>query len=167
MKASVFKTLICLFVILAPVLQSCSKAQKSAEDILYRICASVELPAGSTYLSQAEEGEENYLSPDTASALYGARALEEKLPLVEEYAIYLAASAPCEIAVFKCRSRSDTDGVAEMCLERADALGALMKGTALDGLYGQARVTKHKKYVVMILCEDHERALDAARTALK
>lgn len=168
MKASVFKTVLCLFSALAVLtLPSCAPKANSAEDILRCICASVELPAGQTYLSLSEEGEKNYLSPDTAEALYGSDSLEEDFPLIEEYAIYIAASAPCEIAVFRCRSRSDTDDVAEMCLERADMLGTLMKGTALDELYGQISVTRHKKYVLMILCNAPVQALDAARAALK
>ncbi len=168
MKKSSFKSLLCLvsvlFILLFP---SCSAQSVSAEEILYEICASLELPAGQTYLLRAAEGEKNYLSADTAGTLYGEKAVNETFPLLEDYAIYLSSSLPCEIAVFRCYSRSDTDKVSAMCLERADALGALMKNTEFYELYQNAEIITHKKYVLMLLCEDTDRAFDEARKALE
>ncbi len=167
MNSSICKNFLCPILALAVLFcPSCGRKNASAEEILYKICASLELPAGKTYLLEATEGEENYLSPDTAQGLYGSSSVKEDFPLIEDYAIYLSSSLPCEIAVFKCYSRSDTDSVSAMCLERADELAVLMKNTELNGISQSATVITDKKYVVMLLCEDTEKAREIALRAL-
>ncbi|MBQ7383952.1 MAG: hypothetical protein IJV72_04085 [Clostridia bacterium] len=167
MKNSVVRGLFCLALIFSVcLLNACSRHNRGAEDILYEICASLSLPAGQTYLAHTEEGGEHYLSSDTAQSLYGAESVENTFPLIEDYAIYISSFAePCEIAVFSCYSRSDTDTVSAMCLARADEIAVLLKGS--EGEYPSAEITTYKKYIVMLLCEDTDRALETAREALK
>ncbi|MBO5415262.1 MAG: DUF4358 domain-containing protein [Clostridia bacterium] len=167
MKISVAKCIFCL-VLLLPLclLPSCSASDKRAEDILYRICESLSLPAGQTYLSEAEEGSDSYLSENTAQSLYGESHTKRTFPLIEDYAIYISSFAePCEVAVIKCYSRSDTDAVAEMCLERADEISVILKNT--DYAARRAKILTRGNYVVMLLCEDSDKAADIARRALK
>ena len=131
---------------------ACSGGSKSCEEALYGICAEMKLPAGQTYLSGAEEGSDKYLSEDTINTLYGERAYGELFPLIEEYAIYISSFAePYEAAVFKCRSRSDTDLIAEMCFARTDILKVILRDTEFAELVQEARVSVKGKLVFMII----------------
>lgn len=139
----------------------CSREARSAEELLCGICASLSMPAGQIYLSGAEEGSENFLSSETAQAIYGAEA-ETVLDLVEDFAIYLsAAGAPREAAVFRCYSSSDTDTVAALFLERVDAIKVLLKDSGAAELAAGAEVTVRGRYVVMVVCDDAEATKDA------
>ena len=145
----VFILLMCVF--LAFSVSGCGKTE-DARDILYRICADSELPSGVTYLSGAPEGSSSYLSHDTAEVMYGESAVDEVFPLVKDYAIYLSSFAePYEVAVFECYSRSDTDEVARMCLERAEVLKVALRGTQYSSIAETAKVEIKGKLVMMVV----------------
>ena len=147
-----FILLLCVF--LAFSAAGCGK-NESAQDILYRICADSELPSGTTYLSGVPEGSSSYLSTDTAEVLYGEEAADEVFPLVKDYAIYLSSFAePYEVAVFECYSRSDTDEVAKMCLERAETLKVSLRGTQYSSIAENAKVEISGKFVIMVVAGD-------------
>ena len=166
MKNPAIKSLFCIVLICACLFSGCARRDKRTDNSLYEICASLSLPAGETFLSDAKEGEANFLSRDTADSLYGKGCVERTFPLIAEYAVYISSFAePCEVAVFKCYSRTDTDTVSEMCLERADEISVLLKNTEYASV--DARIITRQKYVVMLLCEDTDKAAEAARKALK
>ena len=125
--------------------------ERRAEDMLIDICSELELPAGETYLCGAEEGSEGYLPEDTMGFMYGKDA-KERFSLLEDYAIYISSfAAPYEVAVLKCRSVSDTDTLAAMCLERADCLKVLLRDTEYAELARGARIYTEGRFVVMIM----------------
>ena len=146
------------------LLPSCSRRGASAEELLYKICADAELPAGKTYLCSAAEGDAAYLSPDTAETLFGADSVKEIFPLIEDYAIYISTAIPQEIAVFRAYSRSDTDALAAMCLSRIDTLSVLLNGTSLAA---DSEIIKRGKYVIMLFGNDTKELCESAENAIK
>ena len=127
---------------------SCRQSER-AEDMLYRICTELELPSGETYLKSAEEGSAGYLDQSMINTLYGKEGASVFL-LIEDYAIYISSFAvPYEVAVFKCYSRSDSDSVAELCLERIETLKVILRDSEHFELVQRARVEIKGRYVVM------------------
>lgn len=148
-------------------LGGCERETLSAEEMLCDICISLSMPVGQIYLSGSEEGSENFLTLDMADAMYGAEA-EKVLSLVEDFAIYVSGvGAPREAAVFRCYSRSDTDTVAALCLERIDAINVLLKDSGAAELVSGAQVTLRGHYVVMLVTDDAEAAKDAVRSVFR
>ena len=147
----------------ALILCGCERDRRSAEELLCEVCSSLSMPAGRIYLSGAEEGNENFLDIETAKALYGTDA-ESVLSLVEDFAIYVSAKAsPCEAAVFRCYSASDTDTVAAICLERVDMIRILLKDIGAARLADGAQVAIRGDCVFLLIVEDHEAAKKAIR----
>ena len=145
----------------------CSEDAGSAERVLGRICESLEMPSGSVYFCGAEEGQEGYLSPITASVLYGEEEWKEILPLLQDYAIYISRfAAPYEAAVFKCYSRSDADAVGALFLARAESISVLIKDTDYASLTGKVSIFSRGRYVAMVFCDDPERAEESIKKAL-
>ncbi len=144
------KNAVLIFICLALILcvSSCGE-RESAEDILYRICADSELPSGETYLRGAEEGSAGYLDASVIKSLYGEDG-EAAFLLLEDYAIYLSSfAAPCEVAVLVCYSASDTECVAELCLERIETLKVILRDTEFFDVMQRASVTIKGRTVVM------------------
>ena len=111
-------------------------------------------------------GEEGYLSPFVLESLYGAHA-EEAFSQIEDYAVYLSSVAePYEIAVFRCCTVSDADGVVELCRERRDLLQTLLRDTDFRQMTDCIRIIRHGKYVVMTLTADPGKTESAVRGAL-
>lgn len=163
----IFRMLLIIILIIGIALfNGCAARDSSAQEILSRICLSLSLPAGRIYLCGADEGSENFLSPDTACVMYGKEA-ENDLKLTDDFAIYLSSFAlPCEVAVFRCYSSSDTDTVAAMCLERADMIKVLLKDTGAAELCEGAEVVVCGHYVVMFVTDTPEIARDAVKKSL-
>ena len=86
--------------------------------------------------------------------MYGDEA-ERGFALLEDYAIYLSSfSVPYEVAVFRCRSTSDTDTIAAMCLGRIDAMRVLLHDTEYAKVLEKARVTQNGRFVIMVAADD-------------
>ena len=150
------------------LLCACAKEQATAAQVLDALVkAEIGLPAGQIYLSAAPEDDASYLSPDLMAALYGEGELPWQLSLLEDYGLFLsAAQHPCEFAVFRVRSRSDTDDVAAMCLSRLDTLRSHYKNTQYASYTQNARVVVIGKYVLLLISSDTEHALRAAKGVL-
>lgn len=124
------------------------------------------LPAGEVYVPGKAPGEEGYISPFVLESLYGAHA-EEAFSQIEDYAVYLSSVAePYEIAVFRCCTVSDADGVVELCRERRDLLQTLLRDTDFRQMTDCIRIIRHGKYVVMTLTADPGKTESAVRGAL-
>ena len=108
----------------------CSSAARSAKEILdEELAASGALPAGETYYFAVGKNDTRPLSDGLFFDLFGHEG-EVCLPMIEEYAVYLSSSEPCEIAVLRCYAGSDTDEVARMCLARSERMRAVLRHTA-------------------------------------
>jgi hypothetical protein len=162
------KTLPLLLLLPLLFLCSCARADASSAQVLSALIdAEIGLPAGQIYLSSAPEDDASYLSPDLVAALYGEGELPWQLSLLEDYGLFLStAQHPCEFAVFRTRSRSDTDEIAAMCLARLDALRIHYKDTQYASYTQNARVVVIDKYVLLLISSDTEHALRAAERVI-
>ena len=141
-----------LIVILIPLLSSCGDG-RHAEDILFNITKNFpELPDGTVYISSFEEENKNSLIPDMINSLYHEGTAEYEFSLIEEYAVYISDFAkPCEIAVYKCFSCSDTNLIASMCLNRIEKLSVLLKGASFSEIPFRANVDISGHFVIVTM----------------
>lgn len=143
--------ILCIF-----ILTSCKYTNSmSASEVLEHTKKEFKnLPDGFTYLKSAEEGDDNFLPSSTISILYGSDSQNNEFTLIEDYAIYISSFAvPCEIAVFKCYSSSDTQIIASMCLERISSLSFLLQESDFRMLVDNAKVEIYGKFVVMTMAQ--------------
>lgn len=77
------------------------------------------------------------------------------------------ADSPCEYIVLRCISRSDTDAVAALLLQRLDALRREYQGSDVQQLVERGRVIVIEKYVLLIVSDDPQRDLVVARRVIK
>ena len=152
-KHSIFIKLISVLIVLSiSILSSCGDS-RYAEDILFNITKNFpELPDGTVYISSSEEENKNSLIPDMINSLYHEGAAEYEFSLIEEYAVYISDFAkPCEIAVYKCFSRSDTNLIASMCLSRIEKLSVMLKGTSFSEIPLRANVDIRGNFVIVTM----------------
>ncbi len=150
------KKIVLLTFILALILalfSSCGESnKKSAEDILLSITKDLDaLPYGNLYLKSAEEGEQEHLNTDAIASLYHEGANEYEFTLIEDFALYLCPKEPCEVAVFKCYSKSDTDLIAAMCLSRIDMLSTALEETPYSDIPKNAKVDIKGRFVTVVM----------------
>ncbi len=162
----IMRYFLCLLLVFT--LCGCAKENATAAQVLDALVESeIGLPAGQIHLSCAPEDSAAYLSPELMAALYGEGELPWQLSLAQDYGIFLnTAQHPCEFAVFRCYARSDTDEIAAMCLSRLDALRIHYKNTQYASHTQNARVVVIGKYVLLLISNDPEHALDAAERVL-
>ena len=148
------------FVLLALSLCSCSVREKGTAEILSELMSELDgLPSGVVYDADAEEGEDGYLSPFMAEALYGEDA-SECFALAEDYSIYLSAYAtPYEIAVFRCYSSTDATRIEQLCRDRADIVSVALRSTEFYRLCQSIRIIKRGHTVVFAMTDEPEKAL--------
>ena len=155
MKITVF---IAFFLILAICLYGCARAEISAEEVLYSVCAELELPSGETYLSFADEGSRGYFSAEKMREIYGKEA-EKVFSLTSEYAVFFSSFAyPYEVAVLKCRSRSDTYAAAALLSRRADEVSIALRDTEFSDAADKGITVIKGRFVIFIRSDDHEGA---------
>ena len=143
-----YLSIVCIFVLLF-----CSCAAKNEERTFDILCELIAYAGESEensvlYSSLADFGELGYMDEDVKKDLYGEKYIEEHFPLLEEYAICISGRQTCEIGLFKCRSRSDTDSIAQMCLERADEIKVALRGSALEEKAKAIRIEIHGRFVL-------------------
>ncbi len=125
---------------------------RNAEDTLLSITKNLDsLPYGNLYLKSAEEGRAEHLTATTITSLYHEGAAEYEFTLIEDFAIYLCPKEPCEVAVYKCYSASDTDLIAAMCLRRIDSLRILLEETPYNEIPKNAEVDINGRFVIVIM----------------
>ena len=145
-----FVVFIITVLLTAVFLLSCSREQRSSEELLSSLMAQTHgLPAGEIYIKGAKEGENAYFAQSLCESMYGTRAAEI-LTLTEDFAIYMASiTAPYEIAVFKCYSATDAEKLASLCVKRAEELRVLLSKTEWRELCDSAKITVNGRIVVM------------------
>lgn len=150
------KLLPVFLIILSVLLSSCAVGRgESCDAVLYKLlpaCAVGE-QGGTVYSLGASQVEEGYIGEELQRTLYGEKA-EKYFSLIEDCAIFLSAREPAEIAVFKCYSASDTDEIARMCLERADAIKVSLRNSAWRDKIKGIRVIVDRRFVVLLFVED-------------
>ena len=131
---------------------SCSRVDEAQSfDVLCELLVFAKGEVGTDeclYSSTAEEGEVGYFPEELKNTFFGEKRAEECFPCIEECAVFVSARQIEELAVFKCYSRSDTDSVAAMCLERADSLKVALNSIGIKDTSQKAHVEIHGKYVL-------------------
>ncbi len=169
-KCIYFSSVILFFALLT----SCYSGKDiSCSDILSEMSAAAgEMPSGRVYRTDSTPGASDYLSPSLLTALYGNGELPPVLTRVKSEALRASSGLfTCELAVFECNSRRDTEEVADLCLYRLDTIRHFLNlNSEKLGLSDKnfnavqnGRVEIAGKYVFMAVCEDSEKAIRAAK----
>ncbi len=141
---------------------SCQKESVSCENLLifsldYGIDGYED--NGSIFLKNACEGDAFFISDKIKETMYGER-FKDALDGCEDYAIYVSASTPYEIAIFKCYSRNDTEDLFRMCYERADELKVGLRYGKWDEASKNILVCGYKNYVIFLFTDTADRNED-------
>lgn len=155
------KALPVFLIIFAFVFVSCSeRGGKSCDAVLSELLTVVgenQEKNGRIYLMSAYEGQIGYFSDGDKILMYGENAYEHCFPKIEDCTLYVSARIPEEIGVFKCYSRSDTDTVAKMCLERADMIKVVLRDSQWREKSENIRVCVHGHFVLFIFSDNPQR----------
>ena len=183
--------LLVVFILFASCVVGCkSPAKASAYDVLSAMIAAAPsaIPAGDVYVLSADVAS-GTLVPTNASGPPPWRVADDSLLLaafgrdgsgenggiselsqdiVDSGAIFFSTAAqPCELMVFRCVSRSDTDLVAELLLRRLDILRRQYRDTEQQSIVENARVVILGKYVILAVASNVEDAIEAAKAIAK
>ena len=193
-KNNIFIKLISLFAAfslsIVCVVGCTSQAKASAYDVLSSMVSAAPsaIPAGDVYVLSNDVAS-GTLMPTNASDSPPWRVADDSLLLaafgrdgsgenggiselsqeiVDSGAMFFSTAAqPCELMVFRCVSRSDTDLVAELLLRRLDTLRRQYRDTEQQAIVENARVVILGKYVVFAVAVNAQDAIEAAKSAAK
>ena len=180
-----------VFILFASCVAGCkSPAKASSYDVLSSMVSAAPsaIPAGDIYVLSNDVAS-GTLMPTNASDSPPWRVADDSLLLaafgrdgsgvnggiselsqdiVDSGAMFFStASQPCELMVFRCVSRSDTDLVAELLLHRLDTLRRQYRDTEQQAIVENARVVILGKYVVFAVAVNAQDAIEAAKSAAK
>ncbi len=181
--------LLCLSVVaLSVTLSSCGRdaPPPSAAEVLAAMCAADStLPAGATYDRAAPVDAPVYPTDTLLTALYGS-AVETLIlgkttvtatvsppretvaqPQVD-LAFFLAqALHPGEMAVFRCSDARTATAAAALCRTRLDTIRRAWADTEQSALTERGVVAVEGNYVFLVVTEDPDAVLGAARRAIR
>lgn len=158
-------------------LTSCapSKPPAAAGDVAQAMLDAVRnAPAGSLRTRTADPDGAEYLSSALLSALFGPACRdwlepeEGEVPLIGDAAVFLpTALHPGELAVFRCTRQDGTVSAAAVCESRLVALRSAWADSEYAGLLGRATVRVEDCYVFLIVADDPDAVLEAARRVIQ
>lgn len=140
------------------------------------ISAANDLPSGYGRYFKADPSTKQSLSPTLLSALYGASARQwlgdSKETVLDDAAIYLTQQQhPFELAVLRCRNQGDIAGgegsVLGICQSRLAAVYLSWQGSEYEEVALQGTVVHYGSFVIMVIAQDPEPILKAARNAIQ
>jgi len=180
LKSVIMTNIICILLATSLILLSCACTKKqappiSAETVLQVMLAADDHPSG-RLLSLAAPDEGKQLTEPLLVALYGAAASKwyhsDEFRVIDSGGVYLSEVLhPFEIAVFRCVDQRDTTGgltsVMGICSARLDMIKQSWQGSAYGTMVENALVTCCGNYVILIVAEDPEPMLRAARSIIK
>ena len=158
------KIIIAVFSVLF-LLCSCSAESVSCEEVLtFALDYGIDgyKNNGYVFLKNAEEGDTFFITEKNKITMYGEGFLDS-LERCEDFAIYVSASSPYEIAIFKCYSRNDTDDIFRMCCERADELKVGLRYGSWEQPSRDILISGYKNYVIFLFTDSAERNEDIAQ----
>ena len=139
----------------------CGKSPCTAGERLSRLTATVSLPAGHLYQSDADIRDESYMPESMGKNLYDIRGYSE-LSHAETYAVYLGSGygSAFEIAVFQARDSVGAEDITDMCLYRGNYLlkagileengyTVLRSGNTVCGFFGMTQETAQKYFLIL------------------
>lgn len=129
-------------------------AQEGASQNAKRIRA-----ATGNLLSAAFGNEQNSPSGQAISSLFSA--------LIDDGAMrFSTGDTPCEFVVLHSISRADTEALVELLLVRKEALSRQHRGSESSLIVETSQIAVIGKYVIFALCDDVEKAVDAAKDVI-
>lgn len=160
--------------LLLPMLASCfgGKAPETSEVLSAMTSAQSSLPAGNYYTTKSSPGAPDYLSDSVFAALYGSGESPAVMKRTESVSAYISSGLYAfEMAVFLCVSERDTAEIADLCLSRIELMRTFYNTNArrlsLDMSAKEnidnAKVSIIGRYVIMAVCGDAKRAVEAAK----
>ncbi len=182
MYQKLFYVSVILLICLSLLLFACGQASPppSAATVLTAMQAAMEdtvppPPDGKCYDRSASPDASSYLGDTLISALYGETARGLLVPEIDgtsaavgDAAIFLSvAPHPGELAVLRCSDARGTTTAAGICRARLDLIRRAWAGTEYEALTARAVVTVEDSFVLLIVAEDPEAVIDAARRAIR
>ena len=127
-----FLRFICILICAAFIsaLPSCGAGERAASlDVVSSLVENeVGLPSGQIYSSNAEEGDDGYVSDELLCALYGEGKMPPEKDEWIEFSFFLStAQHPCELAVFLCSSPDSASDTAHLLCSRIDNVAKIWR----------------------------------------
>ena len=97
-----------------------------------------------------------FMSERMKNIVYG----EKFIPILDatkDFAIYISASSPYEVAVFECYSKNDANEILKMCYERVDELKVGLRFTEWERASKYISIYVYKRYVIFAFTDSYER----------
>ncbi|MBQ8005265.1 MAG: hypothetical protein IJ303_03025 [Clostridia bacterium] len=164
--------LILLFSLLLLTACSVNKLPSAEEIVAEMLRSQSSLPIGKLYTKSSSPGAADYLSDSLLSALYGREELPDVFERAESIAIWTASGFDsCEFAVFLCKTKNDAEKIADLCLCRIDIMNHFIRSntkklsldTQIINRIEKAKVDIAGRYVIMVLSDDTDSAIKAAK----
>ena len=169
---------ICLLLTGSLILFCCACQERSipnvtSADVLKAMLSEAAVIDGKLY--QMRTGDESErISEELFKALYGETAVsiwKRSDTTVEDGAIYLSEIMhPFELAVFRCIGEDEMwgdAGVIGICASRLESIKKAWKGSAYEKIADQGIVTYCETYVLLVIAEDAESIINAAKRRIR
>lgn len=147
----------------------------SADTVLQAMLSVAPHPKGRCR-SLSATPEEGGLTETLLSALYGTTAGQwyqsGRFSVIDDGAIFLSETIhPFELAVFRCVDEGDVSGgiasVLGICSARLDLIRKAWQGSDYEVYTRQGVVTFYRAYVLLVVAEDPEPLIKAAKRAIQ
>lgn len=113
---------------------------------------------GYIFFKSAEKSSAFFMTEKTKNIMYGEKFCYE-LNAVKDFAIYISASSPYEVAVFECYSKNDANEILRMCYERTDEIKIGLKFSRWESQSKFIALQTHGRYVIFAFTDSYERNL--------
>ena len=113
--------------------------------------------SGFLFLKNADEYSAFFLTGAQKNIMYG-ETFSSVFAELKDFAIYISASTPYEIAVFESYSKNGTYDILRMCYERADTIKVALRFTEWESASQGIAITVYKKYVIFAFTESLDRS---------
>ena len=111
---------------------------------------------GYIFLKSADESSAFFMTERTKRILYGERFSYE-LDAAKDFAIYISASSPYEVAVFECYSKNDANEILRMCYERTDEIKVGLRFSKWESQSKFIALQTYGRYVIFAFTDSYER----------
>lgn len=134
------------------------------------------VPDGQCRYMQANCGSKEFLSTNLISGLYGETSRQwfnqQGNAMIDDVAIYISNQQhPFEIAVFRCKNQVDISGgrgsVLGVCQNRLSFVQKAWQNTEFESYTRQGKVTFYGQYVLVVISDDADTAINAAKKAIR
>lgn len=142
-----------------------------ADTVLSEMLLSVTAPDGCIRALNAPSDTQK-LSLDLLAALYGGAVYSwyeaEGYAPIDDCAVYISEVIhPFELGVFRCKDEGELTSVLGLCAARLDVIKRTWQGSAYEAYVQNAVVTCSGAYVLLVVSDDPETIVKAAKGAMR